>query len=81
MTHIKTITLSCVTLCLCLMFATVASAQEQQAKDEKQDKKLPTIIEKAEGLERHAGFLSYYWDSDHGKILVEVDNPMPVPKL
>jgi hypothetical protein len=34
--------------------------------------KLPTLAERSAGLERHDGFLSYYWDARAGQLLLEV---------
>jgi hypothetical protein len=34
---------------------------------------LPSINEKTQGLEKEAGYFTYYWDNDAGKIWLEID--------
>lgn len=33
----------------------------------------PTITEKTEGLEKHEGYFTYYWDDANGKVWLEID--------
>lgn len=35
--------------------------------------KTPTISEKTEGLEKHEGYFTYYWDEANGKAWLEID--------
>ena len=38
-----------------------------------QSKTLPTIKEKTQGLKKYSGYFNYYWDSNEGKIWLEVN--------
>ena len=36
---------------------------------------LPTPAQRTSGLERHDGFLAYYWDAAKGELLLDVARP------
>ncbi len=57
------------------LLASISHARQDDSKDDGQEKKLPTISEKVEQLERNDGFFAWYWDPAQGKILLEIDNP------
>jgi hypothetical protein len=55
-----------------LVFATSASAQ-QAPRVAEAPKSLPTIAEKAAGMERFPGYFNFYWDARAGKLWLEID--------
>jgi len=54
-----------------LSFSIGALAEEDAA--EADDNGLPTIAAKTEGMQKHPGFLSFYWDENTGSVFVEVE--------
>jgi hypothetical protein len=52
---------------LLFLIVTIASAQPRS------DGKLPTVSEKVAGMEKYAGYFSFYWDAKAGKIWLEID--------
>jgi Met-zincin/Domain of unknown function (DUF5117) len=53
-------------LIFCLLFLSVTIFS--------QSKVLPTIKNKTEGLKKYSGYFNFYWDSNEGKIWLEVDH-------
>jgi len=46
---------------------------DEKVNDKPESKEPKTISEKTEGMVKHDGFYSYYWDEKEGKIWLEVD--------
>ncbi|MDZ7716605.1 MAG: zinc-dependent metalloprotease [Balneolaceae bacterium] len=53
---------------ICIAILCICSIATAQDKD-----KTPTISEKTEGLEKHEGYFTYYWDEAKGKVWLEID--------
>ncbi|MEO8168696.1 MAG: hypothetical protein ABI623_10640, partial [bacterium] len=52
---------------VCLFFFVVCCSPAQQKSDPQ------SIAEKTKGMEKHSGFIPYYWDAKGGKIYIEVN--------
>ena len=50
-------------------FSLAASAATMPSPD---DAKIPSVAERASGLERHDGFVPFYWDARRGVLLLEI---------
>lgn len=58
-------------LCISVLVMTAAASAQTGAANSS-PKPLPTIAEKAAGMEKLSGFFNYYWDSREGKIWLEI---------
>src|SRR5690348_12349490 len=58
-------------LCISVLVMTAAASAQTGAVNSS-PKPLPTIAEKAAGMEKLSGFFNYYWDSCAGKIWLEI---------